>query len=130
MSWSRRSAGALLTAAAAITVSGCTVSSGGEGEAVCAFEVSYEGRSYRDVANVDFTVTDKLGTAKLPPCNDTGGDEEAEAEETEEAAAYGVRGLPPETAIAVGSSPEDAVFVVSSSGSTLPPEVQELLDKP
>ncbi|MFF8007362.1 DUF6281 family protein [Streptomyces parvus] len=44
-------------------MTGCTAGSGGEGEASCAFEVSYEGRTYKNVANVDFTVTDELGTA-------------------------------------------------------------------
>ncbi|WGP10227.1 DUF6281 family protein [Streptomyces sp. SH5] len=129
MSRSGRSACALLTAALIGTVAGCAADSGGEGEASCAFEVSYEGRTYKDVANVDFTVTDKLGTATLPPCDDTGSREEAETEETEEPA-YAVKGLSPETAIAVGSSPDEAVFVVSYSGTRLPPEVQELIDKP
>ncbi|MGW9248682.1 DUF6281 family protein [Streptomyces badius] len=128
MSWSGRSAGALLAAAMVLTVTGCTADSGGEGEASCAFEVSYEGRTYKDVANVDFTVSDKLGTATLPPCDDTGG-QEAGAEETEEPA-YAVKGLSPETAIAVGTSPDEAVLVVSYSGTKLPPEVQELIDKP
>ncbi|MFD6653742.1 DUF6281 family protein [Streptomyces parvus] len=128
MSWSERSTGALLAAALVLTVTGCTADSGGDGEASCAFEVSYEGRTYKDVANVEFTVTDKLGTATLPPCDDTGGQEEAEAEETEETA-YGVKGLSPETAIAVGSSPDQAVLVVSYSGTELPPDVQKLIDK-
>ncbi|WP_257139900.1 DUF6281 family protein [Streptomyces anulatus] len=131
MSWSERSAGALLAAAMVMTVTGCTADSsdGGEGEASCAFEVTYQGRTYRDVANVEFTVTDKLGTATQPPCDDTGGDEETKEKETKEAA-YGVKGLPPETAIAVGDTPDDAVFVVSYSGSTLPPEIQKLIDNP
>ncbi|WP_254875725.1 DUF6281 family protein [Streptomyces sp. CAI 127] len=129
MSWSERSAGALLSAAMVLTVTGCTAdSSGGEGEASCAFEVTYQGRTYRDVANVDFAVTEKLGTATTPPCDDTGGLEEAEGEQVTESA-YGVKGLPPETAIAVGDSPDDAVFVVSYSGSALPTEIQELIDK-
>lgn len=128
MSWSKRSAGALLAAAMVMTVIGCSAdSSGGEGEASCAFEFTYQNRTYRDVANVDFTVTDKLGTATQPPCDDTGGDEETKEKETKETA-YGVKGLPPETAIAVGSSPEDAVLVVSYSGSTIPPEIQKLID--
>ncbi|WP_239488232.1 DUF6281 family protein [Streptomyces durocortorensis] len=129
MSWSERFAGSLLTAAMVLTVTGCTADSGGgEVEASCAFEVTYQGRTYRDVANVDFTVTHERGTATTPPCDDTGGPEEGEAEDAE-ASAYGVKGLPPETAIAVGGSPEDAVFVVSYSGSTLPPEIQELIDR-
>lgn len=130
MSWSKQSAGALLAAAVVMTVAGCTAdSSGGEDEVSCAFEVTYQGRTYRDVANVEFTVTDKLGTATQPPCDDTGGDEEAREKGTKETA-YGVKGLSPETAIAVGSSPDDAVFVVSYSGSTIPPEIQKLIDNP
>ncbi|MFI5742484.1 hypothetical protein ACIA9I_29425 [Streptomyces anulatus] len=45
MSWSERSAGALLAAAMVVTVTGCTADSGGEGEAACAFEVTYQGRT-------------------------------------------------------------------------------------
>ncbi|MFB8138928.1 MULTISPECIES: DUF6281 family protein [Streptomyces] len=129
MSWSERSAGALLAAAMVLTVTGCTADGSSEGEASCAFEVSYEGRTYKDVANVDFTVTDKLGTATLPPCDDTGSQEETEGEESKEPA-YGVKGLSPETAIAVGNSPDEAVLVVSYNGTELPPEVQKLIDNP
>ncbi|MFJ8772233.1 DUF6281 family protein [Streptomyces microflavus] len=129
MSWSERSAGALLAAAMVMTVTGCAAdSSSGEGEASCAFEVTYQGRTYRNVANVDYTVTDKLGTAIQPPCDDVGGDEQTEEKETRETA-YAVKGLPPETALAVGSSPDDTVFVVAYSGSTLPPEIQKLIDR-
>ncbi|WP_371623580.1 DUF6281 family protein [Streptomyces sp. NBC_01116] len=130
MSRSGRSAGALLAAVMVMTAAGCGADGDrGEGEASCAFEVTYQGRTYRDVANVEFTVTDKLGTATQPPCDDTGGDEETAERATRESA-YGVKGLPPGTAIAVGSSPEDAVFVVSYSGSTLPPAIRELIDSP
>ncbi|MEW1580685.1 hypothetical protein AB0407_21555 [Streptomyces microflavus] len=31
--------------------------------------------------------------------------------------------------LAVGSSPDDAVFVVAYSGSTLPPKIQKLIDR-
>ncbi|MFJ9109318.1 DUF6281 family protein [Streptomyces sp. NPDC102283] len=130
MSWCGRSASALLAAAMVMTAAGCTAGGdSGEGEASCAFEVTYQGRAYRDVANVEFTVTDKLGTATQSPCDDTGGDE-ATVEKATRESAYGVKGLSPETAIAVGGSPKDAVFVVSYSGSTLPPEIRKLIDSP
>ncbi|MFJ8863409.1 DUF6281 family protein [Streptomyces sp. NPDC102451] len=129
MGWSGRSTGVLLAATMVVTVAGCTADNSSEeggAEASCAIEFTYQGRTYRDVANADITVTDKLGTATQPPCDDTGSQDEA-AEGTTETA-YGVEGIPPEVAIAVGSSPADAIFVVSYSGSTLPPEVQKLID--
>ncbi|MFD6802036.1 DUF6281 family protein, partial [Streptomyces cyaneofuscatus] len=73
------------------------------------------------------SVADKLGTATKPPCDDTGGQNEADEAETLETA-YAVNGISPKVAIAVGDTPEDAIFVVSYSGSELPPEVEKLID--
>ncbi|WP_275297725.1 DUF6281 family protein [Streptomyces sp. Tue 6075] len=52
-----------------------------------------------------------------------------QGEESKEPA-YGVKGLSPETAIAVGNSPDEAVLVVSYSGTALPPDARKLIDKP
>src|ERR1043165_8193055 len=128
MSWSGKFAGLLLAGLLAMTASGCgSDSSSDEGSESCVLEFTYQGRTYRDVANVDFTVSDKLGTAVKPPCDDIGGKgETVEAGTTE--TAYKVNGLSPAIAIAVGDSPGDAVLVVSYSGSKIPPEVQKLID--
>ncbi|MFF3303595.1 DUF6281 family protein [Streptomyces sp. NPDC002908] len=129
MNWSGRCAGVLSVVVLVVTAAGCSAgnSGGAEGEASCAVEFTYQGRTYKDVVHADFTVTGKLGTATMPPCDDTGGDGETVEDGTTETA-YGVEGVAPEVAIAVGSSPDDVVFVVSYSGSTLPPEVQKLID--
>ncbi|WP_326660553.1 MULTISPECIES: DUF6281 family protein [unclassified Streptomyces] len=128
MSWAGRSTGLLLAGLLAMTAAGCGAdASSDEGSGSCALEFTYQGRTYRDVANVDFTVSDKLGTAVKPPCDDIGGKDEAGGAGTTETA-YKVNGLSPRMAIAVGDSPGDAVLVVSYSGSKIPPEVQKLID--
>ncbi|MFE4383178.1 DUF6281 family protein [Streptomyces cyaneofuscatus] len=123
-----RFAGVLLAASLMVPTAACAGdNSSDEGAQSCAIEYAFEGRTYRDVANVDFTVADKLGTATKPPCDDTGGQNEADEAETLETA-YAVNGISPKVAIAVGDTPEDAMFVVSYSGSELPPEVEKLID--
>ncbi|MEW1721263.1 DUF6281 family protein [Streptomyces sp. NPDC093109] len=123
-----RSAGLLLAVTMLLSAAACTAdSSSGEGAESCALQFTYEGRTYRDVANVNFTVTGRLGTATKPPCDDTGGEGETEGVGTEETA-YEVNGISPKVAIAVGGTPAEAVFVASYSGSKVPPEVQKLID--
>ncbi|MFI6704228.1 DUF6281 family protein [Streptomyces sp. NPDC050509] len=120
----------LLATTMVVSAAACTAdSSSGEGGESCALQFTYQGRTYRDVANVDFTVADKLGAATKPPCDDTGGQDEAEEAGTTETA-YKVNGISAKVAIAVGDTPEEAVFVASYSGSKLPPEVQKLIDGP
>ncbi|MEV0170976.1 DUF6281 family protein [Streptomyces sp. NPDC050803] len=117
---------AVITAVALGAVA-CTESSGGaEGAASCAFVIDYDNRRYIDVANVDFTVGAKLGTATHPPCDDTGGDDD-EGSKARPTTAYEVEGLDPAVAIAVGTAPDDAVFVAVRSGKELPPEIEELI---
>ncbi|MFD7700537.1 DUF6281 family protein [Streptomyces caelestis] len=101
----------------------------GDGQAEsCAYLVHYQDRTYRDVANVEFTAGEELGSATLPPCDDTGDRKDAEeAEET--TTAYKVDGISPDVAVAVGDSPDDTVLVAAYSGSELPPEVQKLIDR-
>jgi hypothetical protein len=128
MSWARGSVTAVLTAAVAASVAACTSEgSSAEDAASCVYQVIYDGRTYRDVANVAFTVGGKLGAATRPPCDDTGGQDEGPA--TTETA-YSVDGISPKMAIAVGDSPDDVQFVAVYSGNELPPEVKKLIASP
>lgn len=124
-----RTAGALLAAAMVMSAAACTAdsSSGGEESASCVNRYTYQDRSYRDVANVDFTVGKKLGVATKPPCDDTGGQDKNEEPATTETA-YEVDGISPEVAIAIGDTPEEATVFAAYSGSELPPEVEKLID--
>ncbi|KUO21872.1 DUF6281 family protein [Streptomyces dysideae] len=123
----------VLSAAAVVTVAvgGCTsVSGGGGGDsaASCVFLAEYANRTYSDVANVDFTVGDELGTATLPTCDDTPNDNDDGETAPAVTTAYAVEGLDPSIAIAVGEAPDDVVFVAVRSGTEIPPEVQKLID--
>lgn len=126
MSWAGRCSGVLLAAAVMMSAVACTDSSSAEGEGSCAIRFTYQGRTYKDVANVDFTVGQEVGTATQPPCDDTGGQDEGEESPIKEIA-YSVEGVSPKVAIAVGATPEEAKFVASYSGNELPPEVQKLI---
>lgn len=127
----RRQASGVLLFAAVLAASGaCSEGdgsgnrTGSEGKASCAVRIKYDGRTYSDVANVEFKVGSKLGIATQPACNDTGSDTVATASER---TAYRVKGLAPEVAIAVGDSAEDAMFVAVRNGKDLPPEVEKLI---
>ncbi|MER5833424.1 DUF6281 family protein [Streptomyces sp. NPDC002130] len=127
MSWAKRSVLALLTAAVAASISACEPEEDtGEAAASCVYAVTYEGRTYRDVANVEFTVGTQLGTATQPPCDDRGGQNKGEEPSTTETA-YAVDGISPTVAIAVGDAPDDVKFVAVHSGNELPAEVQKLI---
>ncbi|MFH8498291.1 DUF6281 family protein [Streptomyces coeruleorubidus] len=128
MSWAKRSVTAVLTAVVAASVAACTAEGNGADDAAsCVYQVTYDGRTYQDVANAEFTVGSKLGAATKPPCDDTGGqDEEPATTET----AYAVAGISPKVAIAVGDSPDNVQFVAVYSGNKLPPEVKELITSP
>ena len=121
----------LLTAATFAGSVACTSTSSyiDEGEAApsCAFVVDYENRRYMDVANVDFTVGDKLGTATQPPCDDTPNDGD-DGESAYPTTAYEVEELDSSIAIAVGDTPSDVQFVAAYTGNELPPEVKKLID--
>jgi hypothetical protein len=128
MSWSERSVGLALAAVIAVSAAACTTgsSSSGDGADSCVYQVRYQDRTYRDVANVEFTVGEKLGNATKPPCNDTGEQEGAEEPGTTETA-YAVDGISPKVAIAVGDTPDEVIFVAAYSGTELPPEVEKLI---
>jgi len=121
-----------LMAAMLVLAVACTSESssdGADGQAAsCAYLVHYQDRSYQDVANVEFTAGEELGSATVPPCDDTGGQEDAE-QSGDTVTAYRVDGISPDVAVAVGDSPDDTVFVVAYSGGELPPEVQKLIDR-
>ncbi|MEV4000465.1 DUF6281 family protein [Streptomyces halstedii] len=77
----------------------CTAQGGGEAKGSCAIATLYEGRSYTQVANIDFTVGQALGPAEFPPCDDTPGvDDAAEPGST---TAYAIDGVNPRVAIAI-----------------------------
>ncbi|MEU6682997.1 DUF6281 family protein [Streptomyces sp. NPDC046832] len=67
MSWAKRSVIALLTAAAAASVSACEPEDdSGEAAPSCVYVVTYEGRTYRDVAHVQFGLGARLAYVPLP----------------------------------------------------------------
>lgn len=130
MSRSGRTTPLPLMAAMMMLAVACTPesSSDGDGRAEsCAYRVLYQDRTYRDVANVEFTAGKKLGSATVPPCEDTG-DQDRAGEPGEATTAYAVDGISPDVAVAVGDSPGDATFVAAYSGDKLPPEIQKLID--
>ncbi|MBD0842798.1 DUF6281 family protein [Streptomyces sp. TRM68416] len=104
-------------------VVGCTrTSGGGQADAACAVVIEYENRRYGNVANVDFTPGDRLGTATHKSCADGHG-----MPEDWTTGAYEVEGLDPEVAIAVGDTPDDVLFVAVDAHGELPAEVCERL---
>lgn len=134
-----RYAGALMTTSALVmAITGCTAAAdddGGEGEgddgkasASCVAQFTYRDRTYRNVANVDYAVGARLGTATQPPCNDTGRRAKVEEPATK-GTAYEVAGLSPEVAIAIGGTPAETTLFVAYSGSVLPPEVRQLINR-
>ncbi|MCZ4513914.1 DUF6281 family protein [Streptomyces sp. ActVer] len=100
----------------------------GRGTGSCASQLTYEGRSYKAVANLEFTATDGLGEATQPPCNDTG--KEPTSEDLRKETAYRVAGISPTVAIAVGETTNTAKLFAVYSGSNLPKEVRELHEPP
>ena len=115
----------LIVASTLASAAGCTVS--GSASPICEIRVTYEGRTYHAVANIDFTVGEELGTAVNPPCNDQGRRTEERATET---TAYRVEGLDPDIAIAVGGTSDDAVLMTVRVNKSLPPAVEKLRDRP
>ncbi|GAA1534860.1 hypothetical protein GCM10009730_50190 [Streptomyces albidochromogenes] len=120
---------ALLAATAVVACSACTTTgSDGESASSCAFLVEYENRTYSDVANVNFTVGAKIGTATLPPCDDTPNDNDDGRTTPASTTAYAVKGLDPSIAITVDDAPSDVLLVSIKRGEELPPEVKKLID--
>ncbi len=114
---------ALLTALAGVAVvclTGCgnTGSAPGDvagvphGEATCAFTVSYDGTTYIGThPSVPIELAERLGTATIPPCNDTGRDYGGPIDTR---SAYRVEGLDPNDAIAIRNGPNDPPALVAA----------------
>jgi hypothetical protein len=113
---------AALIASVAVGLAGCS-NSGTSPRAVvtrpvsqtaCAFVVSYDDTAYIDVGTyppVRFEIGERVGTATLPPCNDTGRESN---EPTGTVAAYRVVGLDPSDAIAIRSGPGDGPMLLAA----------------
>ncbi|MET9787100.1 DUF6281 family protein [Streptomyces canus] len=102
----------VMTVAMLAVVLGCSPGgdSGGEAAASCAGVVTYENRDYLPTQDEDFTVGERLGTARIAECDDTPNDPDvAIPEGTTDA--YLVEGRVPAEAIAVGDSPASARLV-------------------
>ncbi|MEV0014851.1 DUF6281 family protein [Streptomyces tendae] len=108
---------------AALTTACTAQGGGGETEGSCAIAALYEGRTYTQVANVDFTVGEALGLAEFPPCDDTPGHDDDDAG-SEPATAYAVDGLNPRSAIAMRYASDEVMLLAVQHGGSLPPEVK------
>ncbi|MGW0817318.1 DUF6281 family protein [Streptomyces viridiviolaceus] len=101
----------VLSGAALVMVTGCAAGGGGgDASASCAYVVAYDGRAYWGIDGGDFEVGEAVGVARKPPCDDTPNDGDG-GEPVEEMTAYRVVGRDTRTALAVGTSPDDAVLV-------------------
>ncbi|MFJ6988550.1 MULTISPECIES: DUF6281 family protein [unclassified Streptomyces] len=134
MSRSDRTTRVPLVAAMLMLAAACTSQSdggggGGDRAESCAYLVVYEGRTYQGVANVEFTAGEKLGSAAVPPCQDTGEQDTTEAP-AETTTAYTVDGISPALAVAVGDTPDEITFMAVHRGGELPPEVRKLINRP
>ncbi|MFF0090772.1 DUF6281 family protein [Streptomyces canus] len=102
----------VMTVAMLAVVVGCSSGdpSGGEAAASCAGVVTHENRDYLPSQDEDFTVGERLGTARIPECDDTPNDPDVAIPE-DTTNAYLVEGRDPAEAIAVGDSPASARLV-------------------
>ncbi|MFM9692010.1 DUF6281 family protein [Streptomyces europaeiscabiei] len=94
---------------------GCAaLETGGTSSASCVFAVDYHDRVYLDAGKVDHTLGAEVGTARDWVCDDTGGGEEDQVavEDLTVYAAYAIKGIDTEDAIAVRESPGDEVRVL------------------
>jgi Family of unknown function (DUF6281) len=98
---------------------------GGEAKGSCAIAAVYGGRTYTQVANVDFTVGEALGPTEFGPCDDTPGHNDGVAG-PEPATAYAVDGLNPRIAIAVRYTSDEVMLLAVRPGGSLPWEVRAL----
>ncbi|MFE5212201.1 DUF6281 family protein [Streptomyces sp. NPDC056600] len=81
---------------------------GGEAGAKCVYVVEFEGRSYHEAGDPEFTPGEAIGTGLVPVCDDGGA---GAGEKPEEVTVREVEGVAPETALAVTRTPGDVVLV-------------------
>ncbi|GAB3561927.1 DUF6281 family protein [Spelaeicoccus albus] len=118
-------------AAAVLLASGCTSSGSGGGS--CEDRVKFEHRMYTGLANVDFTTGERLGTGRIPQCNDTGGSGKRSEPPEPLQTIFAVKGLDPSVAVAAGESRDDAGFYSlkrskpAGDGEKLPDAVRKYL---
>ncbi|MFM9445465.1 DUF6281 family protein [Streptomyces acidiscabies] len=105
-----------------VLTSGCAA---GDSAASCAFVADFGGRRYSDLAGAEFTLGEAVGTAVLPVCDDTDGDDDPGIA-AREVRAYSVVGVDPSVAIIVDGSTE-TLLVAMSVRDQLPLEVRKLL---
>lgn len=91
--------------AAMLALAGCTESGGGS--ASCSGLVTYDGRGYLPTEKSDFTIGERLGTATVEACDDTGdGVDNGSAERR--TGVYAIEGVDPAARVAVGDTPAEA----------------------
>ncbi|MFF7546034.1 DUF6281 family protein [Streptomyces canus] len=102
----------VMTVAMLTVVLGCSSGdpSGGGAAVSCAGVVTFENRDYLPTQDEDFTVGERLGTARIPECDDTPNDPEVAIPDGT-TNAYLVEGRDSVQAIAVGDSPASARLV-------------------
>ncbi|MFI1677935.1 DUF6281 family protein [Streptomyces sp. NPDC020607] len=121
---------AVFVSAAMLVVVGCSAShdeGAGRSAASCARQVTYENRTYGDVAHTPITVGKSLGAVTFTSCDDTGR-RAASDEVPVKSTAYRVEGLAEDVAVAVGDTADEAELFAVRTGEGLPPEVKDLLD--
>ncbi|WP_143657729.1 DUF6281 family protein [Streptomyces sp. MNU77] len=91
----------------------------------CARFFTFEGREYRDVGDFPVEAGRRVGTAVQPACDQHGADGEKRGPDR---AAYEVKGVAADVAIAVGDDPDDVEIFVSYDGTELPPGGAEAED--
>ncbi|MEU6499068.1 DUF6281 family protein [Streptomyces californicus] len=91
----------------------------------CARFFTFEGREYRDVGDLPVEAGRRVGTAVQPACDQHGADGEKRGPDQ---AAYEVKEVSTDVAIAVGDDPGDVEIFVSYDRTDLPPEVRRLED--
>ena len=102
----------VMTVAMLAVVLGCSSGDPSRGGAAvsCAAVVTFENRDYLPTRDEDFTVGERLGTARIAECDDTPNDPDVAIPEGT-TNAYLVEGRDPAEAVAVGDSPVSARLV-------------------
>ena len=95
-------------------------------EAMCLLAVDYDGHRYVGASVLAPPEYGRsLGEAKVPACNDTPGSVEETPDQTVEVVA--IKGVPPETAIALRDQPDAVLIRVDVDQENLPPALAKLM---